>query len=476
MGKSSLHLKLILLLLFHLFILITIIPVGQFTDSADYLLGGCLINSGKIIYRDFFSHHFPGMYYFAALLYKLSGSCSLLLPRILLYLFFIFTTTLFFYLSQRFLLTLIIVILYAFLGLSNLTFFPSPQSFLINISLIMYCLLFFQKKLSTFWYFYLFFLIQSSILILYPIYLPITVLMYVDATFSGKRTVWLASLTFLPAFIFWLFIDWPHFWQDVIIFNTKYYSNQYNLFNQYYFYFITQITNVLGYFHLLPITLSRVIRISLLFELTVFIFSFVALYFAWKKKKIAIRKIFLLMLVCVSLSVQLGGFHMLPLTFFLIAFVLYILETEKIFFGLFLSLIFVFSLRLFLGPYIFWLKNKNQDHSISKMVNIVNSQTASNDKILIYPLQPEVYLLTKREPGSYYYFFLPWVANNPDSSKQIVRDIAKNMPKLIIFNEGQNISGYKKVEDYSRIIITYLYNNPKYQLEKKYDLLIFLRR
>jgi hypothetical protein len=46
---------------------------GLFSDEGDKLAGGWLIASGQVLYRDFFSHHFPFAYYWAAAIVKVFG-------------------------------------------------------------------------------------------------------------------------------------------------------------------------------------------------------------------------------------------------------------------------------------------------------------------------------------------------------------------------------------------------------------------
>ena len=41
-------------------------------DAMDNFLGGKLIFNGQALYRDFFSHHSPGMYYISAIIYPLT--------------------------------------------------------------------------------------------------------------------------------------------------------------------------------------------------------------------------------------------------------------------------------------------------------------------------------------------------------------------------------------------------------------------
>jgi hypothetical protein len=56
--------------------------VPVFADEADNVLGACMMARGSLIYRDFFSHHFPLPYYVLATLGE-TGACSALAGRLL---------------------------------------------------------------------------------------------------------------------------------------------------------------------------------------------------------------------------------------------------------------------------------------------------------------------------------------------------------------------------------------------------------
>jgi hypothetical protein len=70
----------LLVLAFFTFLGIARSPV--FVDEADNVMGACLMGRGALIYRDFFSHHFPAPYYALAALGE-AGACSVLAGRLL---------------------------------------------------------------------------------------------------------------------------------------------------------------------------------------------------------------------------------------------------------------------------------------------------------------------------------------------------------------------------------------------------------
>jgi hypothetical protein len=119
---------------------------------------------------------------------------------------------------------------------------------------------------------------------------------------------------------------------------------------------------------------------------------------------------------------------------------------------------------------------KNVDPSIKKINTEVLSQTTLKDSILIYPLRPEVYLLTGRMPGSYYYFFLPWNSDNPGSEATIITDIKNKKVRLIIFQDDVKIRGKYQPTIFTKRIRQYLDDNPQYSYTKKNGLSIYSLR
>jgi hypothetical protein len=59
-----------------------VMRLPTFVDEADNVLGGCLMARGAVIYRDFFSHHFPLPYYLLSL-FSAPFDCSVLFSRVL---------------------------------------------------------------------------------------------------------------------------------------------------------------------------------------------------------------------------------------------------------------------------------------------------------------------------------------------------------------------------------------------------------
>lgn len=190
--------------------LIFILPKSQFSDSADYLLGGCLIANNKQIYLDFFSHHGPLIYFLISWWYKILGYCSLLLPRYFFYLLFLIVLFVLYRFSRSFKTIFYLFLLYAFLSIYYSVHLPLAETWLIFIVLITFVLLFS--------------IVQFSFITAHPIYLLNSLFLLTYFLIVSKRKkLWLLILTFLPSLLFFSQIDLRSFWENVIIFNMKYY-------------------------------------------------------------------------------------------------------------------------------------------------------------------------------------------------------------------------------------------------------------
>jgi hypothetical protein len=74
----------------------------KYPDEFDNICGGWLIRNGKVLYRDFFTHHNPLAYYLSAIITFFSGQ-SFVKFRIILALFWFSFSLLFFnYFKKRF--------------------------------------------------------------------------------------------------------------------------------------------------------------------------------------------------------------------------------------------------------------------------------------------------------------------------------------------------------------------------------------
>jgi hypothetical protein len=90
----------------------------------------------------------------------------------------------------------------------------------------------------------------------------------------------------------------------------------------------------------------------------------------------------------------------------------------------------------------------------------IRKYSSYGDKILIYPQDIGGYLINKRDPGSFYYFYLPWLADIPGSSDRIINEIVDNNVKIVIYDPGAIILNSYSMA-YAKQLHVYLLNHFK---------------
>ncbi|MEI6533508.1 MAG: hypothetical protein WCO06_06780 [Candidatus Roizmanbacteria bacterium] len=89
----------------------------------------------------------------------------------------------------------------------------------------------------------------------------------------------------------------------------------------------------------------------------------------------------------------------------------------------------------------------------------VRDYTSPGDTILTYPIHINTYITNHRNPGSFYYFLLPWVVEIPGSEDKIIDDIKKNNVKLVYIEPQTIIWDKYKVNTYTQKVHKYLIEN-----------------
>ncbi|GAC1313571.1 MAG: hypothetical protein NVSMB2_01680 [Chloroflexota bacterium] len=69
----------------------------------------------------------------------------------------------------------------------------------------------------------------------------------------------------------------------------------------------------------------------------------------------------------------------------------------------------------------------------------VAALTLPGEKIWVAPLDPTVYLDTDRRPASVYSYFHPWLADSPEITTTVLRDIGAERPPVIVFEADKHI-------------------------------------
>jgi len=105
----------------------------------------------------------------------------------------------------------------------------------------------------------------------------------------------------------------------------------------------------------------------------------------------------------------------------------------------------------------------------SDISNAIARVSLPDDRIWVGPFNPLSYCLAERQPASRYYFILPWTAKT-GVRRQIITDIVKTQPRLIVLNEGE-APGIAQLLPELRGIVA-----KRYHVIRSYGSLVFYQR
>ncbi len=467
--------KIYSILLLQISIAFLILPMMSFTDSDEYLLGGCLIAHNKHIYTDFFTNHGPLTYYLISFLYRLVGSCPFLLPRYLLYGATIASLWLVYRYSKSYITLISTNLFIAFASFYYQTLTPLSETFMTLAVINSYILIQFYKKIKAPAFWIIFSISQSFFIGLNPLYSPAALVVLLYFLFKKRRS-WLKLIgaTLLPSGILLGFINLVDFYNAYFVFNIQYFTSSTQLLNQYGNYIVVQLNAVYTLFT--QFRWHRADKYLVLTELASLL-GFIQLVYWLYKKKLLDGSILLtyvgLMLV---LLLRVGGFHMYPALMLALLLLGQFAPKRKINI-VFITLIILFTIRLFAGAWWFNIRNVSEKKRLHFIKKVITHYSNQKDSLLYYPFRPEIYLLTKRLPQSFYPSFSPWDAKKPGTEERVIYDIKHTLPKIIFF-ENDRIINEVSTRTYMKKTQNYLENNPSYKKlkTKEAGLTIFIRK
>ena len=442
--------------------------VAVFADEADNVLGACSMARGSLIYRDFFSHHFPLPYYALALLGD-QGACSVLAGRMLNGLLLVTAGLAFAWITRNrlSLVALLVVTLAApayYLQLYLAETFVSA-GLVLTLGLLTergrrlhgppgHALRFVAVLLLA-W--------SSPIgLMLAGVLIPLLV---VGA--RGSRVpvaaACIAALLVVPAVlavqgILGLFVE------QAVLFNVLIYSN----------YLSVQLTSppallweTLSFFrHRFSFVADRLVgeetEATVATYTAILEFALVALLAAVVTIARGDRLFRLAACLLLPLAVARDGFHLspfLPLASFTCA---YLLSNRVEWSGaarLGGVLVLVLALRVyFFSLPLQWDRADDLAQSLQPDPR-VTALAGPEDTVLYLPIAPHGYLAQDRRPGSFYTFFLPWQADVPGAEDRVIADIEANRVAVIFMDQDTQIWGKYRLREYAPRLHGHILNN-----------------
>ena len=446
------------LLALALFSFLGVIREPVFVDEADNVMGACLMSRGALVYRDFFSHHFPAPYYALALLGE-SGACSVLAGRVLGVVGLAVAALLFAVVARNALAPLALVVM----GLVSPLYYLQrylAETF-ISIGLIVTLGMLTEaggrrrgRTAQALRWLGLTILASSSPLglMMALVLLPLVVLRagrpYTPtiATCAAALLAWPAALAIqgtLPAFV-----------DQAIRFNTEIYAR----------YLTVELTNPLA---LLWETLAFVRhRFSFAMDWLIgqetkataanFAVGFELLLVTLLGGLLLARRderIFRLgVLLLVPLAVSRDGFHLAPfvaLACFACVQLLPPIPWKSGRLQILAAVLGLVALRI----YFFFLpvhpgEADELADSLRPEAQVQRASTPS-EPVLYLPIAPQGYLADDRRPGSFYTSFLPWQADVPGAEDRLIADIEQNRVKVIVVDQEALIWDTYKLSEYA---------------------------
>lgn len=469
----------------------------SFTDEYDNLLGGAVINKGGFLYKGFFSNHGPVAYYLAAGIELISQRDFFNFRVIYQNIIWTVEVLLIYFLLKRYgIKTGIELGVYFILVAICANFFWGyllvadnlAGMFLTAAYILLFYSLFKQKVLSVFSVSLIsllcFLTLFTSLTYFYVVLFSYIFLFF---NYSLKREyltrasllkIGLSlSLPFLLLGIYLVFTDsWSDFYFQTVTFNKQYYvygeaAKAKNAFD-------------LGYLLLIK---ALVKYRDLLFSFNQFNTKFpfmptlllsntvLWLYLLLTKR----LKLFLFSLLSVVYTnARNNPFSPGPLDFHSSAyifvslfngvFVLFnlwsILKTRlnllvKLLFGGVSALLIVYSISFFQFFYNRWwvimqdkLTSQEPLYQIHPVSPFLDSLINPDDYYLIGPYDPQSNFYTKAKSTSRYYYLMPAMDQVPKIKQELIADIDKNKPKIIIYHTEMHILGVEPGKDFINYI------------------------
>jgi hypothetical protein len=442
--------------------------VPVFVDEANNVLSACLLAHGSVVYRDFFSHHFPMPYYLLASLGD-PAACSVLAARHL-GLAAVTTAALAFTLITRNRLAPAALLLMTLAGPSYYAQMYLAET-VISVGLILSLALLtdrarllpgpvaFALRLIAL----LILASASQIGLMMAGVLGPLMLLHARGHRRAVLVAGAAALAVWPAF-FLLQGGFRAFVDQAFLFNTQIYSKYLDVhllnpsdmlwqtvsFGRHRFSFVMDWLAGQG-------TDANVATFAAGFELGLLVLL-VGLLLARRGE--AVLRLALLLLL--PISVARDGFHLAPfitLASFGIAQLLPGLFWRSRVAQAGAVIVAALALRL----YFFALPNDlNATDELAKSMKpdgMVQQYAPPGAPILYLPMSPDGYLAADRPTGSFYSFFLPWEADIDGAEDRVIADIEQQQVAVIVLDQQTPVWDKYKFKDYAPKLYAYIMKN-----------------
>ena len=446
------------LLALALFTFVGVVREPVFVDEADNVMGACLMSRGGLVYRDFFSHHFPAPYYALASLGE-SGACSVLAGRVLGVVGLVVASALFAIVARNALAPLALVVMGLVAPLYYLQLYLAETFIAIGLIVTLATLTEAGGRRrgrigQGFRLLGLTILASSS-----PLGLMMALVLTPLVVLGAGRPYTPTIATCAAALLGWPAVlavqgTLPAFVDQAIRFNTQVYAR----------YLTVELTNPLALLwqtlafvrHRFSFAMDWLIgqetkataaNFAVGFELLLVVL-FGALLIGRRDERLFRLGVLLL----VPLAVSRDGFHLAPFVALACFGCVHLLPPILWRSGRLQILAVVLGL-VALRIYLFFLPMhpSEADELAESLRPEVQVQRASSpsEPVLYLPIAPQGYLADDRRPGSFYTSFLPWQADVPGAEDRLIADIEQNRVKVIVLDQEALIWDAYRLSEYA---------------------------
>jgi hypothetical protein len=445
--------------------LLGVARVPVFVDEADNVLGSCLIDHGTLLYRDFFSHHFPLPYYALAVLSE-PASCSVFAGRLIGIVSLTLAGAAFARIAQNPAATFALLILALTAPLYYLQLYLAETMLAVGLILTLAFLTDHGRRMLDPVSHGLRFVALSILAWSSPIGLMIAAILVplmIVGTGRPYRSVIAASAAAL--------LVWPAllalqgtlgaFFEQAVLFNTQVYSQ----------FLDVQLTNPLSLlWHSLTFVRHRysfavdwmatqdadASAASYAAGFEMLLVLLLAILVIRARKETLFR---LGVCLLVPLTVAREGFHLAPFiaaaTFACAQLVPVAAGRSTLIRGIVIAMA-VIAVRI----YFFYLPIQQDApdelaESMQPESRIVRS-LGPDDTMLYLPIAPQGYLAHDRRPGSFYTYFLPWQADVPGAEDRLIADIEQNQVAVIVIDPDAEIWDKYRLTDYAPRLMAHI--------------------
>jgi hypothetical protein len=444
---------------------IGIVRVPVFVDEADNIVTSCLVTRGELPYRDHFSHHFPAPYY-ALAAFGEGAACSLLAGRVLGVVLLTVAAGAFAWAARSALASLAVLVMALTAPLYYLQLYLAETFICAGLILSLALLTDHGRQLRG----PVGIVLRVAALLILSSSSPIGLMM---AAVLTPMIVLGSARPFTPVvgacaagLLAWPLLlaiqgTLPAFFEQGVLFNTQVYGP----------YLPVHLTDPLA---LAWATLSFVrhrfsfgmdwligqelkattANFGAMFELLLLVLLSTLLVIRRQERLFRLG-----VLLLVPLAVSRDGFHLSPFVavaaFGCAHLIGPVLWQRRAIAALGVAMLLV-AVRIYFFVLPVELAAADQLTGSLEPEPLVQRHAPPGAAVLYLPIAPQGYLADERRPGSFYTYFLPWIADVPGAQERLIADIEQQQVAVIVLDQESLVWGKYRFSSYAPKVLAHI--------------------